>query len=198
MTEQPSLQEQLSDLREIKQLMQLLELMMSMNEARYFLERMKRTKFEETMDSIYETDGNLLAFVIAYGRGFMSAGPGRTVLKPAQVYGTHAKLTEMHEEIMHFRNRKHAHHEDNMLTTVVGCEVSFQEGGDLLLVPQVQLGLPLDSYARYDPVLRRMDQYLYDRQKELLDRASEKIGRKIVMPDGPTPPWASDGRGGDK
>lgn len=191
MTEETSLQGQLSDLREIRQLIQLLELMFSMSEARHFLERMKRTRFEATMESIYESDGNLLAFVIAYGRGFVSAGPGRTQLKPTQVYGTDEKLTKMHEEIMHFRNRKYAHHEDSVLTTVVGCEVSINDDGGLLISPQVQLRLPLDSYERYDPVLRRMDEYLHERSKELIERASEKIGRKIVMREGPTPPWAS-------
>lgn len=192
MTEEPSPQDRLRDLREIKQLMQLLELMMSMNEARYFLERIKRTKFEETIEWMYEADGNLLAFVIAYGRGFVSAGPGRTVLKPSQVYGSDETLTNMHQEIMHFRNQKYAHHEDNMLTTVVGYQVSHRENGEMFLSPQVQFGLPLDSYERYDPVLRRMDEYLYDRQKHLLERASEKIGRKIVMQEGPTPTWAVD------
>ncbi|WP_312946499.1 hypothetical protein [Agrobacterium sp.] len=182
----------LSEIREIKQLTQLLELMMSMNQARYFLERIKRTKLVAAMEWVYEADGNLLAFVIAYGRGFVSAGPGRTVLKPGQVYGSDEKLTKMHEEIMHFRNRKYAHHEDNILTTVVGYQVSPTEDGELILSPQLQLGLPLDSYDRYDPVLRRMHEYLYDRQKELLERASVKIGRKIVMQPGPGPTWASD------
>lgn len=121
--EQAELQKQMSELKEIKQLMQLLEVMLSINQARHFLERMKRTHFKEDMEAIYDVDGNLLAFAISYGRCFLSAGPGRTVLKPDRIYGDDSELMKMHAEIMHFRNRKYAHHEDNMLTTIAGCEV---------------------------------------------------------------------------
>jgi hypothetical protein len=189
MTSNPPL-EDLGEVREVRRLMQLLETMFSMMQARYFLERMKRTKFENTMDGIFEVDGNLLAFSVSYGRAFLSAGLGRTVLKAEAVYGDNQHALEMHAEIMNFRNKKYAHHDDSLLPTRPGFLV--EEGGHLVLVPQLELGVPLDSYERYDPLMRRMDEYLHEYQETLLKRASDKIGREIRMPSGPPPRFASD------
>lgn len=80
--------DKIGNVREIRRLKEHLEVMLSMTQARYFLERMKRTAFEPTMESLFEIDGNLLGFSVSYGRAFLSTGPGRTILKPETVYGT--------------------------------------------------------------------------------------------------------------
>ncbi len=184
--------EELCKVREIKNLMQHMEVMLSVMQARYFLEEMKKTskKFEQTMEGAFEVDGRLLAFVVSYGRSFLSAGRGRTVLKPEQVYGDDAELLKMHHEIMNFRNRKYAHHDDSLIPTQAGFIV--EEGDHLVIVPQLQFGFPLDSYERYRPLMKQMDHYLYEKQEALLKKASEKIGREIRMPSGPPPHWSSD------
>ncbi len=181
--------EELYEVREIKKLMQHMEVMLSMMQARYFLEQMKKTSrdFEQTMDGAFEIDGRLLSFVVSYGRSFLESGPGRTVLKPDAVYGDDEELQRLHHEIMDFRNRKYAHHDDSLIPTQSGFLV--EEGDHLIIVPQLQFGFPLDSYERYRPLMKRMDEFLFEKQESLLKKASEKIGREIKMPSGPPPDW---------
>jgi hypothetical protein len=180
--------ESFCEIREVKKVMNLIEIMLSMNQARFFLERLKDIDVEESLGGLFEIDGNLLGFVVSYARSFLEAGPGRAVLKPESVYGADQEKLSMHHEIMNFRNKKYAHHDDSLLPTQL--RFSIEDGEFLTLVTQLQVGIPLDSYGRYRPLMEHMDQYLFDRQKYLLEKASAKVGREIKMADGPAPQWS--------
>lgn len=182
--------EKLAEVRVIRKLMRLSEVMLTMVQARYFLERMQRTQFEPTMNSIFEVDGNLLTFAISYGRAFTTAGAGRSILRPEGVFDNDQKLLDLHHEIMNFRDKKYAHNDDSLLPTRSSFFVA--EGDHLVLILQLELGVPVDSYERYKPVIRRVEQHLFRQQETMLKRASEKIGREIRMPSGPPPEWAAE------
>lgn len=183
----PELQ-QVSELPEMQRLYNWTALMMGVNQARVILKKMKTTKMQPTMDSLYEIDGLIGTFVMSYGRAFTSAGRNRLVLKPNQVFGENSDILPVHEEIMHMRDRKYAHNDDNDHTDF--AIVLDRDGDDIVIVPQVVLGIPGDAFDLYEEALATLEKYIFAKVFGLLEKASEKTGKTVRFPTGPVPPWA--------
>lgn len=161
--------------------------MMTVNHARDFMERMKLCKIKATMESVFEIKGYMLGFAICYGRAFTTAGKQRPSLKPNQVFGENNPLIAVHNDIIHMRDKKYAHTDDNDHTA---SKIEFEmDGEDVVIVPRIALGIPGYAFKNYEEALNTLENFVATKLFEMLEKASTRLGRRVKFPDGPVPHW---------
>ncbi|MEM7792794.1 MAG: hypothetical protein AAF546_15415 [Verrucomicrobiota bacterium] len=123
--------------------------------------------------------GHLANFISNYSKCFASAGRGRTKLEASDVFGDDEHLREIHERIMHLRNKHIAHNDasglDDVLINVTELEDAFVASHSM------GIALPLNEYPYYRKALRTLELYIVDgseRHRESLERS---LGKPIQI-----------------
>ncbi|MEV4606754.1 hypothetical protein MRBLMR1_001711 [Neorhizobium sp. LMR1-1-1.1] len=170
------------DLRNLNRLIQAFP---SMASLRYIQKRLASTEFEATAEWAMENDMLTLAFVTTYFRlidGGMGSGVSRKSLP--------SKLRKVHDQIIVLRHKRYAHNagHDSLKS---GMVIGFTED-QFSVSMNYKMGFHVGGALEWDPLVAFLDNLMVERLQKLLDRLSEKTGRKWGFSTGPAPHWVFD------
>jgi hypothetical protein len=158
----------------------------TMASLRYIQHRLASTKFEATMEWVFENDMLTLAFVTTYVRlidGGIGSGVSRSALPAA--------LRPVHDKIIELRNKRYAHNDGH--DSITGnLEVGFEHGKFDISV-SFTMGTHVGGAREWKPLVEFLDEEMYRRLHAQLERLKEKTGREWTFPSGPPPKWVSSG-----
>ena len=171
---------------DLKILNRLVHAFPTMASLRYIQHRLASTKFEATMEWVFENDMLILAFVTTYKRlidGGIGSGVSRSSLPP--------ELRPVHDKIIELRNRRYAHN-DHHDSITVNLEVGF-EGGKFDVSVKFNMGFHVAGELEWKPLVEFLDNLMYQRLYAQLENLTKKTGREWTFPSGPPPRWVSSG-----
>lgn len=167
---------------DIKNLIRLARAFSAMAPLRYIQHRLTSAEFRPTIDAIFEHDMLTLAFVVAYVRlvdGSHGSGVSRGTLPP--------DLRQAHDEIIALRNKRFAHNADH--ESMEGAlEIGFENGRFDLKV-RFKMGYHVGGAREWGQLVAFLDELMFKRLNEQLEKLRQKTGREWTFPSGPPPEW---------
>lgn len=160
----------------------------AMASLRYIQYRLASTKFEPTMEWVFENDMLILAFVTTYVRlidGGIGSGVSRDALPP--------ELRTVHDNIIELRNKRYAHNAGH--DSIRGSlEIGF-EGGKFDIGVKFNIGFQVGGALEWKPLVEFLDGLMLSRLHKQLEKLKKKTGREWTFHSGPSPKWMSSDPG---
>jgi hypothetical protein len=167
---------------EIQNLIRLVHAFPSSASLRFIQNRLWTTRFEPTMDWVFENDMLILAFVTTYAR-LVEGGVATGVKKGALP----AELRPVHDQIMELRNKRYAHNAGH--SSVEGnVEIGF-DGAKFDVNIRFEMQFHVGGAAEWGKLAKVIDQIMFERLQGILRRLKTKTGLDWVFPMGDAPPW---------
>jgi hypothetical protein len=169
---------------EIQNLIRLVHALPSSASLRFIQDRLWKTKFEPTMDWVFENDLLILAFVTTYAR-IVEGGVATGVSKGSLP----AELRAVHDQIMELRNKRYAHNAGH--SSIDGnVEIGF-DGSKFDVNIRFEMQFHVGGSAEWGKLAKAIDQIMFERLQGILRRLKSKTGLDWVFPMGEAPSWAS-------
>jgi hypothetical protein len=171
----------------LKNLNRLVHAFPTMASLRYIQHRLASTKFEATMEWVFENDMLTSAFVTTYARlidGGIGSGVSRSALP--------AELRPVHDNLIDLRNKRYAHNVGHESITG-SLEIAF-DGGKFDISVNFNMGFHVGGAREWGPLVVFLDGLMIDRLHAQLKKLKEKTGREWTFPNGPPPKWVSSGQ----
>lgn len=168
----------IEDIAAIKRLKNWTALEMSSGQARHYADRLLEFGEQPTLETAYDLDGIISAFVMAYGRLFVSSGQSAR-LEAAIFEGT--EHMAVHQELLSLRHTKYAHHGDHDFTKF---SLSVEDkGNEYVITQRFSLVLPGTRFEKWSDTLNFARDHIGVKTVEFLEKAAEVAGKPMRFPN---------------
>lgn len=164
-----------------------IHLMRQINEASYYIRKAEELGHPHLWTSyppILEFLGHFKSAINSYAKCFVSTGKGRQKLEASTVFKSEALYLDQHKKIIALRHTYVAHNGENEFETVKVREEDAP--GELTLYLQFEILFPFDRLYELRKLIRLVELYIVDRQKDHLAAIEREIGKPVRVIEGNT------------
>lgn len=154
--------------------------MQQIHEASYYIRRAEELGHPhlwKSYDAILEFLAHFRGALNSYAKCFLSAGPGRSRLEIASVFGADDNRLGLHKGIMDLRHKYVAHSDENAFESAHVFEEDAP--GELLLRLQYDISFPFDRLYELRDLIRVVEVYVVDRQQAHLAAIAREAGKPV-------------------
>ena len=157
-------------------------LMMQIFEAKAFLDLAENPHMvhpRSSMEEILTQQALFRAFLLSYGKCFVSSGKGRSSLDPTKVFTGKDELSPVHDRMMDLRHKFAAHNDVSGLDeALIDVEEHVNE---FVFSHRFAIANPLNEYGDYRKALKALEEYVIDGANSALNSLERQLGKRMVL-----------------
>lgn len=155
-------------------------LMMQVFECKTYIELAQKNNSVHTESSLNEVLTQQALFrsaILAYAKCFSDSGKNRTSLDKKRVFLGRPDLMEVHERLMHLRNKFAAHNDVSGLDEATIHVVEYDD--EFIVRNLYAIANPLHEYTQYQQAFFVLEEFIVVQLNKAIDSLQKKLGKKI-------------------